>query len=89
MRLAFIEEAAVDQKFNDTLGCHEELGENRDWDSKMSRCVGLVGVGHGGFDDLIRGGHAGEHLADAVLAQGAHAQLAGAAPEQRGREVAR
>src|SRR6202041_3582140 len=43
----------------------------------------LLLVSHGGGDDFLRGGHAGEHLADTVLAQRAHAEVARALADGR------
>src|SRR5580704_8025073 len=44
----------------------------------------LVDVSDGGADDFLGGGQAGQDLADAVLAQGAHAHFARAVAEDRG-----
>ena len=45
----------------------------------MVRDSGSIAGGYA--DDLLRRGESGQHLADTVLAQGAHAELAGALAE--------
>ena len=46
-----------------------------------------VGVRHGGVNNFAAGGESGEHLADAILAQRAHAEFARAAAELAGGEA--
>src|SRR3954462_3512011 len=68
-----------------TTLCAVMVLERRDkWAQRACYRSGLARIGHGGLDDFVGRSHAGEHLADAVFTEGAHAELTGAAAKHRG-----
>ena len=83
---AVIDEAAGLEEFDDLVVVHGWTVKTERF-LKWLRSERSVGVGHGGVDDFGAGGEAGEDLADAVLAEGAHAEFAGAAAELGGGEA--